>query len=144
MAIINQDWISDNINACTTIVAYVNSQYDFSTIKGGFYPIIQSTGAPELRPAIIGEPVALVVDKMPDNYDPFYGGYAKSQKNKYMVRIQISGIAAVKYSGSIPTVGSYATLGPDGAGGLKTVDSGGRSYLVVASNTITKQIWIVL
>lgn len=97
-----------------------------------------------MRPAGSGEPVAVVVDKMPDNYDPFLGGYAKSQSNKYMVRVQISGITPVKYSGSIPAVGSYVTLGPDGAGGVKTVDSGGRSYLVVASNTITKQIWIVL
>ena len=85
----------------------------------------------------------MVLEKLDDMYDPFLGDVGSSSK-KYMVRLQISGIAAVNYSGSIPTVGSLAQLGPDGKGGVKTVESGGRSYLVVGANTITKQIWIVL
>lgn len=68
-----------------------------------------------------------------------------------MVRLQISGIAAVNYSCNVPAVGTFAELEPDGNGGVKEVDSGartavsgGRPYLVVGANTITKQIWIRL
>ena len=39
MAIINQDWISTGINACTTIKAYVTKKVDYSTIAGHFVGI---------------------------------------------------------------------------------------------------------
>lgn len=145
MAIINQDWISEGINACTTIKAYVPKTVDYSTIAGHFVGLKQDTASPAISTATSATPVAVVLDKLDDVYDPFMGGISTtSAKKNYMVRVQISGIAAVNYSGSIPTVGSFAQLGPDGNGGLKTVESGGRPYLVVGSNTITKQIWIVL
>ena len=143
MAIINQDWISEGINACTTIKAYVSKNVDYSTIAGHFVPIKQATGCPEVSTSASGTPVGVVLDKLDDLFDP-YAGKPRKNFDGYMVRLQISGIAAVNYSGSIPTVGSFAELGPDGNGGVKTVTSGGRSYLVVGSNTITKQIWIVL
>ena len=144
MAIINQDWISEGINACTTIKAYVPKNVDYSSIAGHFVGIKQDTGSPAISTATSATPVGVVLEKMDDMYDPFLGDVRSLSKNYYMVRLQISGIAAVNYSGSIPTVGSFAELGPDGNGGVKTVTSGGRSYLVVGSNTITKQIWIVL
>ena len=143
MAIINQDWISEGINACTTIKAYVSKTVDYSTIAGHFVPIRQATGCPEVSTSASGTPVGVVLDKLDGLFDP-YAGYTRKNFDGYMVRLQISGIAAVNYSGSIPAVGSYVQLGPDGKGGVKTVESGGRSYLVVGSNTITKQIWIVL
>lgn len=143
MAIINQDWISEGINACTTIKAYVPTTVDYSTIAGHFVGIKQDTASPAISTSTSATPIGVVLDKLDDMYDPFLGD-GKSSSKKYMVRLQISGIAAVNYSGSIPTVGSFAQLGPDGNGGLKTVESGGRSYLVVGSNTITKQIWIKL
>ena len=143
MAIINQDWISEGINACTTIKAYVSKTVDYSTIAGHFVPIVQATGCPAVSTSASGTPVGVVLDKLDGLFDP-YAGHTRKNFDGYMVRLQISGIAAVNYSGNIPVVGSYVQLGPDGKGGVKTVESGGRSYLVVGSNTITKQIWIVL
>lgn len=143
MAIINQDWISEGINACTTIKAYVPKTTDYSTIAGHFVGLKQDTASPAISTATSATPVGVVLEKLDDMYDPFLGDDRSGSKN-YMVRLQISGIAAVNYSGSIPTVGSFAQLGPDGNGGVKTVESGGRPYLVVGANTITKQIWIVL
>lgn len=144
MAIISQDWISEGINACTTIKAYVSKNVDYSTIAGHFVGIKQDVGSPVISTAASATPVGVVLEKLDDMYDPFLGGVRSLTKSTYMVRLQISGIAAVNYSGNIPAVGSYVQLGPDGTGGVKTVESGGRSYLVVGSNTITKQIWIVL
>lgn len=144
MAIINQDWISEGINACTTIRAYVSDNVDYSTIAGHFVGITPGTASPAISTATSATPIGVVLEKLDDMYDPFLGDYRVTVKNKYMVRLQISGIAAVNYSGNIPTIGSFAQLGPDGNGGVKTVESGGRSYLVVGSNTVTKQIWIKL
>lgn len=144
MAIINQDWISEGINACTTIKAYVSRTVNYDTIAGHFVGLKQDVASPAISAAASATPVGVVLDKLDGMYDPFMGGVRHLHANYYMVRLQISGIAAVNYSGNIPAVGSYAQLGPDGNGGVKTVDTGGRSYLVVGSNTITKQIWIVL
>ena len=143
MAIINQDWISEGLNACTTIKAYVPKNTDFSTIAGHFVGLKQDTASPAISTSTSATPVGVVLDRLDDMYDPFLGDGRSNSKN-YMVRLQISGIAAVNYSGSIPTVGSFAQLGPDGNGGVKTVESGGRPYLVVGSNTIAKKIWIKL
>lgn len=88
-------------------------------------------------------PAGVVIEKCPDKFDPFLGE-DHNTKDRYMVRLQVSGIAAVPYTSPIPTVGTYVQMGPDGKGGLKTVDSGGKQFLVVGANTITKQIWIVL
>lgn len=143
MAIINQDWISEGLNACTTIKAYVSKTVDYSTIAGHFVGIKQGTASPAISTTTSATPIGVVLEKLDDMYDPFLGDVGPGSKN-YMVRLQISGIAAVNYSGSIPTVGSFAQLGADGNGGVKTVESGGRSYLVVGANTITKQIWIKL
>ena len=144
MAIINQDWISEGINACTTIKAYVNKNVDYSTIAGDFVGLSPDIGCPEISTSST-TPVAVVLEKLDDMHDPFLDMDVKpTDKNNYMVRVQISGIASVKCSGALPNIGSYAQLGPNGRGGVKTVESGGRSYLVVGANVITNKIWIVL
>lgn len=143
MAIINQDWISENINACTTIKAFVRTATDYATIAGHFVPIVSDGASPLVSPASSNFPAGVVLDRCPDNFDPFLGA-VRGKKDRYMVRLQVSGIAPVNYSGNVPTVGTRAQLGPDGNGGVKSVDTGGREFLVVGVNTITKQIWIVL
>lgn len=50
MAIINQDWISEGINACTTIKAYVRTATDYADIEGHFVPIVSDTAAPLVSP----------------------------------------------------------------------------------------------
>lgn len=44
--------------------------------------------------------------------------------------VQVSGFARVSYSGTAPGVG-YVMLACDGLGGVKQVESGGMSFLVV-------------
>ena len=144
MAIISQDWISEGINACTTIKAYVSKNVDYSTIAGDFVGLNPNIGCPEISTSST-TPVAVVLEKLDDMHDPFLDmDVIPTDRSNYMVRVQISGIASVKYSGTPPKIGSYAQLGPNGNGGVKTVESGGRSYLVVGSDFITKKIWIVL
>lgn len=143
MAIINQDWISEGINACTTIKAFVRKATAYEDIKGHFVPIVADGAAPLVSPGSNNFPAGVVLDKCPDNFDPFLGAES-NKRDRYTVRLQVSGIAAVKYTASVPTVGTYVKLGPDGNGGVKVVESGGREFLVVGVNTITKQIWIVL
>lgn len=143
MAIISQDWISEGINACTTIKAFVKKTTDYANIAGHFVPIIADGAAPLVNPASSSFPAGVVLDKCPDNFDPFLGA-ERGKSDRYTVRLQVSGIAAVNYTSPIPTVGTYVQMGPDGNGGLKKVESGGREFLVVGANTITKKIWIVL
>lgn len=143
MAIINQDWISDGINACTTIKAFVRTATDYDDIKGHFIPIVADGAAPLVSPTSKNFPAGVVLDKCPDNFDPFLGA-ERGKRDRYTVRLQVSGIAAVTYTSPVPTVGTYVQLGPDGNGGVKVVESGGREFLVVGVNTITKQAWIVL
>lgn len=71
MAIINQDWISEGINACTTIRAYVPKTVDYSTIAGHFVGIKQGTASPEISTSANETPVGVVLEKLDDMYDPF-------------------------------------------------------------------------
>lgn len=143
MAIINQDWISEGINACTSIKAFVRNATDYEDIKGHFVPVVSDGASPLVSPGSNNFPAGVVLDKCPDNFDPFLGA-ERGKSDRYTVRLQVSGIAAVNYTSPIPTVGTYVKLGPDGNGGVKVVESGGREFLVVGANTIKKQIWIVL
>ena len=57
--------------------------------------------------------------------------------------VQVMGFVTVGYSGTVPAVG-WATLAANGAGGVKTVTDGGRSYLVVNADTTAKTVTIKL
>ena len=57
--------------------------------------------------------------------------------------VLLCGYCKIPYSGTAPSVG-YATLASDGAGGAKTVSSGGRSVLVTDVDTTAKVIGIIL
>ena len=48
-----------------------------------------------------------------------------------LVTVQYRGFVTLPYTGTAPAVG-YAALAANGAGGVKTVSSGGRSLLVVS------------
>ena len=48
--------------------------------------------------------------------------------------VQLEGIVTVSYSDTAPAVG-YSMLAGDGKGGVKTVTSGGISYLVLSVDT---------
>lgn len=143
MAIINQDWISEGINACTSIKAFVKTTTNYEDIKGHFVPVIADGASPLVSPGNSNFPAGVVMEKCQDNFDPILGD-VRNTRDRYAVRLQVSGIAAVNYTSPVPTVGTYVKLGPDGKGGVKVVESGGREFLVVGVNTITKQIWIVL
>lgn len=118
---------------------------DYSTIAGDFVGLNLDVGCPVISTSSSKTPVAIVLEKLDDMYDPFIDtDVSRTHKDTYMVRVQISGIASVKFSGNLPTVGDYVQLGPNGKGGVKTVESGGRSYLVVGANVSTNKIWIVL
>ena len=62
MAIISQDWISEGINACTTIKAYVPKNVDYSTIAGDFVGLNPDIGCPEISTSST-TPVAVVLEK---------------------------------------------------------------------------------
>lgn len=57
--------------------------------------------------------------------------------------VQVAGFVTIAYSGTVPSVG-WATLAANGAGGVKTVSEGGRSYLVVSADTTAKTVTIKL
>ena len=66
-------------------------------------------------------------------------GVAIDVKEDGYCTVQVSGVVAMKYTGSAPTVG-YAVLGANGSGGVKAVSSGGSEFLVLnvdsASGTV--------
>jgi hypothetical protein len=57
--------------------------------------------------------------------------------------VQLGGMAVVSYSGTMPGVG-FKTLAADGSGGVKTVTTGGRSFLVASVDLSTRTVSIVL
>lgn len=57
--------------------------------------------------------------------------------------VQVAGFVTVGYSGTAPSVG-WATLAANGAGGVKTVSDGGRSYLIVSVDTTAQTVTIKL
>lgn len=68
-------------------------------------------------------------------------GVAKVVKNG-LASVQLHGFATVSYSGNAPAMGITA-LSADGTGGVKS-DSIGRSYLIVAVDTVAKTATIEL
>ena len=56
--------------------------------------------------------------------------------------VQVAGFVTVPYSSTVPSVG-YAKLSANGAGGVKT-DESGREYLVVSADTTAKTVTILL
>lgn len=57
--------------------------------------------------------------------------------------VVLKGVTDVPYSGSAPSVG-YVRLSSDGAGAVKVDDTNGREYLVIAVNSETKTLEILL
>lgn len=57
--------------------------------------------------------------------------------------VQVKGFVSVAYSGTVPAVG-VALLAADGSGGVKTVETGGQSVLVVDADTAAKTVTILL
>ncbi len=57
--------------------------------------------------------------------------------------VTMAGYVELKYTGTAPTVG-YQTLAADGAGGVKTVTTGGRSLLVVTVDSTNETVGIFL
>ena len=57
--------------------------------------------------------------------------------------VQLGGVVSVPYTGAAPAVG-YALLAADGSGGVKSVSTGGRSYLVLSVDTAAKTVTFVL
>lgn len=58
-------------------------------------------------------------------------GVALSVSEDGFAGVQIGGLAEVRYSGTAPEAG-WSALCADGDGGVKTVSTGGSSYLVVS------------
>ncbi len=57
--------------------------------------------------------------------------------------VQVEGFAALHYSGAAPAVG-WTVLAADGAGGVKTAETGGRVHLVVDVDTTAKTVAVKL
>ncbi len=69
-------------------------------------------------------------------------GISRSVREGYAA-VQLTGAATLSYSGTAPSVG-YAMLAADGSGKVKTVESGGRSLLVIAVDTTNSLVTILL
>lgn len=57
--------------------------------------------------------------------------------------VQLSGYVKMPYSGTAPSVG-YAALAADGNGKVKSVTTGGRSYLVLDVDTAAGTVGFIL
>ena len=57
--------------------------------------------------------------------------------------VQVAGVVTMGYSGTAPTLG-WTALAADGSGGVKTVSTGGRTYLAVDTDTTNKTVTILL
>ncbi len=57
--------------------------------------------------------------------------------------VQVKGFVTVGYSGTVPAVG-WTALAANSSGGVRSVSSGGRSYLVVNTDTTAKTVTIML
>lgn len=57
--------------------------------------------------------------------------------------VTTAGYAELKYTGTAPSVG-YQTLAADGAGGVKTATTGGRSLLVVQVDSANETVGVFL
>ena len=57
--------------------------------------------------------------------------------------VQVAGFVTVRYTGTAPAPG-WAALDADGEGGVKSADSGGRTYLVADVDAAAKTVTIKL
>ena len=57
--------------------------------------------------------------------------------------VQVGGFVTVSYTGTAPAVG-WTALAADGEGGVKSVTTGGRAYLVADADTTAKTVTIKL
>lgn len=57
--------------------------------------------------------------------------------------VQVGGFVTVGYTGTVPGAG-WTALAADGAGGVKSVETGGRVYLVADADTTAKTVTIQL
>lgn len=57
--------------------------------------------------------------------------------------VQVAGFVTVGYTGTVPAVG-WSALAANGAGGVKSVSTGGRTLLVVDADTTAKTVTILL
>lgn len=80
------------------------------------------------------------VDKCADG-DVFCGVTAVAEDS--FCGVQLGGVVTVPYTGGAPAVG-YALLAANGSGGVKSVSTGGRSYLVLSVDTAAKTVTFVL
>ena len=70
-------------------------------------------------------------------------GIAIDVKEDGYCTVQVSGFAAMKYSGTAPSVG-YATLAADSAGGVKVASSGGSEFLVLNVDTANTTVGFII
>ena len=58
--------------------------------------------------------------------------------------VQLAGYVKVPYSGGTAPAVGYAALAADGAGGVKTVTTGGRSLLVTDVDAVSHECGVIL